>query len=112
MANPNVPGVLASAQLSAITQAIQGLDNQQLSWVSGYIAGLASAQGGGIATTEAPANQAQLTVLYGSQTGNAKGVAHAFAEKANAYGINAKVVSMADYQPIARSGRSSPGSCR
>lgn len=101
MANPNVPGVLASAQLSAITQAIQGLDNQQLSWVSGYIAGLASAQGGGIATTEAPANQAQLTVLYGSQTGNAKGVAHAFAEKANASGINAKVVSMADYKPRA-----------
>lgn len=101
MANPNVPGVLASAQLSAITQAIQGLDNQQLSWVSGYIAGLASAQGGGVATTEAPANQAQLTVLYGSQTGNAKGVAHAFAEKANASGVNAKVVSMADYKPRA-----------
>ncbi len=101
MANPNVPGVLASAQLSAITQAIQGLDNQQLSWVSGYIAGLASAQGGGVTTTEAPANQAQLTVLYGSQTGNAKGVAHAFAEKANASGVNAKVVSMADYKPRA-----------
>ena len=101
MTNPNVPGVLASAQLSAITQAIQGLDNQQLSWVSGYIAGLASAQGGGVATTEAPANQAQLTVLYGSQTGNAKGVAHAFAEKANASGVNAKVVSMADYKPRA-----------
>ncbi|MBE1287184.1 MAG: assimilatory sulfite reductase (NADPH) flavoprotein subunit [Alteromonadaceae bacterium] len=101
MANPNVPGVLAPAQLSAITQAIQGLDNQQLSWVSGYIAGLASAQGGVVATSEAPANQAQLTVLYGSQTGNAKGVAHAVAEKANASGVNAKVVSMADYKPRA-----------
>lgn len=101
MANPNVPGVLAPAQLSAITQAIQGLDKQQLSWVSGYIAGLASAQGGGVATTEASANQAQLTVLYGSQTGNAKGVAHAFAEKANASGVNAKVISMADYKPRA-----------
>lgn len=99
MANPNVPGVLAPAQLSAITQAIQGLDNQQLNWVSGYIAGLAAAQGGVVAATEASANQAQLTILYGSQTGNAKGVAQAFAEKANATGVPAKVVSMADYKP-------------
>ena len=99
MANPNVPGVLAPAQLSAITQAIQGLDHQQLSWVSGYIAGLAAAQGGVATTPEASSNHAQLTVLYGSQTGNAKGLAHAFADKANASGVNAKVISMADYKP-------------
>ena len=44
-------------------------------------------------------HSAQFTILYGSQTGNAKGVANAFGERAKAQGINAKVVSMADYKP-------------
>ena len=97
---PIQPGFIEPNQLNAITQAMSGLDNQQLTWLSGYTAGLAAA--GAVPAgqaTPAQTSSAQLTILYGSQTGNAKGVANAFGEQAKAEGINAKVVSMADYKP-------------
>jgi len=97
---PIQPGFIEPNQLNAITQAMSGLDSQQLTWLSGYTAGLAAA--GAVPegqATPAQTSSAQLTILYGSQTGNAKGVANAFGEQAKAGGINAKVVSMADYKP-------------
>jgi len=43
----SAPGaVLNEQQWNAITQAIAGLNRDQLTWVSGYAAGMAAAQGG------------------------------------------------------------------
>ena len=99
------PGaVLNEQQWNAITQAIAGLNRDQLTWVSGYAAGMAAAQGGAVAPQlAAPAAAAGyapvLTILYGSQTGNAKGVAQQFQAQAEAAGYTSKLISMADYKP-------------
>ena len=99
------PGaVLNEQQWNAITQAIAGLNRDQLTWVSGYAAGMAAAQGGAVAPQlAAPAaaagNAPVLTILYGSQTGNAKGVAQQFQAQAEAAGYTSKLISMADYKP-------------
>jgi len=101
----SAPGaVLSDQQWNAITQAIAGLNRDQLTWVSGYAAGMAAAQGGAVApvaqVASAPAGDAPtLTILYGSQTGNAKGVAAQCQAKAEEAGFNSKLVSMADYKP-------------
>ena len=101
----SAPGaVLNDQQWNAITQAIAGLNRDQLTWVSGYAAGMAAAQGGVVApaaqVASAPAGDAPtLTILYGSQTGNAKGVAAQCQAKAEEAGFNSKLVSMADYKP-------------
>ena len=101
----SAPGaVLNDQQWNAITQAIAGLNRDQLTWVSGYAAGMAAAQGGALApvaqVASAPAGDAPtLTILYGSQTGNAKGVAAQCQAKAEEAGFNSKLVSMADYKP-------------
>ena len=101
----SAPGaVLNEQQYNAITQAIAGLNRDQLTWVSGYAAGMAAAQGGAIApviqSATAPAGDAPtLTILYGSQTGNAKGIAAQCQAKAEAAGYSSKLVSMADYKP-------------
>lgn len=101
----SAPGaVLNDQQWNAITQAIAGLNRDQLTWVSGYAAGMAAAQGGAVApvaqVASAPAGDAPtLTILYGSQTGNAKGVAAQCQAKAEEAGFNSKLVSMADYKP-------------
>ena len=98
-------GVVEPNQLNQITQAITGLDSSQLTWVSGYIAGLAAAQDPNannlapIAITPVPESAGTLTIIYGSQTGNAKGIATAYQVKASEAGIPAKVISMADYKP-------------
>lgn len=101
----SAPGaVLNEQQWNAITQAIAGLNRDQLTWVSGYAAGMAAAQGGAVApmmqAQAAPVGDAPtLTILYGSQTGNAKGVAAQCQAKAEEAGFNSKLVSMADYKP-------------
>ncbi|MDC8832320.1 assimilatory sulfite reductase (NADPH) flavoprotein subunit [Alteromonas gilva] len=107
--NQNTPtvspgAILSEPQWNAITQAISGLNAQQLTWVSGYMAGLAAS---GQALPQAPAAGAvaavgdapTLTILFGSQTGNSKGVAQSLQAKMEAAGYTSKLVSMADFKP-------------
>ena len=87
---------LSESQLAQLQQATAGLDAVQTAWVSGYLAGVSQ----GPVTSAALAQSAgqSLTILIGSQTGNAKGVAQELAEQATAKGIPNKLVSMADYK--------------
>ncbi|MFC3093631.1 assimilatory sulfite reductase (NADPH) flavoprotein subunit [Alteromonas sediminis] len=97
---PNAGGVIAPQQLNAITQAIAGLDANQLTWVSGYLAGLAASGNVSAGTPAVSASSdASLTIMFGSQTGNAKSIAEGMFSQAQAQGINSKLVSMADYKP-------------
>lgn len=94
--------VLNESQWSQINQAIAPLNKEQLTWMSGYLAGLAHNQpdlGSQVVAQESTQPQASLTILYGSQTGNAKGLAQEYKEKAESQGIAATLVNMADYKP-------------
>ncbi|MEM1100539.1 MAG: assimilatory sulfite reductase (NADPH) flavoprotein subunit [Pseudomonadota bacterium] len=93
-----IPGAMAplsADQMAAMEALVKGLDPMQQAWVSGYMA--ASARGASPVLPVA-AEPATLTVLYGSQTGNAKHVASELAEAARARGLNAALVNMADYK--------------
>jgi len=84
-------------------QQLQGLVSQlnpvQQAWVSGYLAASAQlAAGQAIAPAAAAATSATLTIVYGSQTGNARHVAEALAALAKAKNIAAKVLDLADYK--------------
>ncbi|MGO1247628.1 MAG: assimilatory sulfite reductase (NADPH) flavoprotein subunit [Oceanisphaera sp.] len=91
---------LNEQQVHKLTQVAAELSATQLAWVSGYFYGI-SQQPGGVA---APAPQAQaqpagtLTIIYASQTGNAKGVAEELQAKASANGVAVKLVSAGDYK--------------
>lgn len=89
-----------ASQLSRISAAVSGLSKEQLIWASGYLAGL-SQMGASEAGSSAEASQAEnvITVLFGSQTGNSKHAAMAFAENAKNNGHSANVLSMSDYKP-------------
>ncbi|MDM7861430.1 assimilatory sulfite reductase (NADPH) flavoprotein subunit [Alteromonas sp. ASW11-36] len=96
------PGVLSPEQWNLITQAIAPLNREQLTWVSGYLAGLAATGASAAPTGEQSSQTASgdtFTVMYGSQTGNAKGVATQLHSRLQAAGVNAVLVSMADYKP-------------
>jgi sulfite reductase (NADPH) flavoprotein alpha-component len=100
--NPQAQSMqLSDLQLSQLTQAVAGLQKDQLIWASGYLAGMSVGAPASTAV-QAPVAQTQtatLTVLYGSQTGNTKHEASAFNEKLNAQGVKTNLVSMADYKP-------------
>lgn len=93
--------LLNEQQWQQLNAAVSGLDSTQLLWASGYLAGLAQAgqlSAAPVAQPEAATNKS-VTILYGSQTGNAKSLAEQYLEKAKADGINARLLNMADYKP-------------
>jgi len=86
---------LSVQQIDSLKQLTASMSAVELSWVSGYLAGISQS---GSTNAVAAAPTGKLTVLYGSQTGNAKGVASEVAEQAKAQGINVELVSMGNYK--------------
>lgn len=86
---------LSSGQVDKLKQLTAELSAVQLAWVSGYLA--ATSEQGTSAAPQASAEQT-VTILYGSQTGNGRGVASELAEKAQAQGYAVNLVSMSDYK--------------
>ncbi|MDZ4812225.1 MAG: assimilatory sulfite reductase (NADPH) flavoprotein subunit [Pseudomonadota bacterium] len=77
-----------------------GLDVRSLLWISGYAAGLAAAQQqGNVAAVAAEPAAAALSILYGSQTGNAKRAAEKLHDQALQAGIAARLLRLDDYTP-------------
>ncbi|HKE48352.1 MAG TPA: assimilatory sulfite reductase (NADPH) flavoprotein subunit [Rhodanobacteraceae bacterium] len=91
-----------SAQL---TRLVDGLDADVLYWLSGYLAAVGAQRRAGSASppvaapAAAAAPQASVTILYGSQTGNAKRVAEGLAREAEAGGLAVRLVR-ADAYPL------------
>src|SRR3954469_22331361 len=85
-----------------LTRLVDGLDQAALHWLSGYTAGLA-------ARGEAPVREAaplvaleaapQLTIVFGSQTGNARRIAENLAREAETAGLAVRLVR-ADAYPL------------
>ena len=93
---------LDTKQLASFKQSISDLSPLQLAWASGYLA--AKAESGTTVSSALPSSSvptATLTILYGSQTGNAKGVAKSLAAKASAEGLNVELKSMGEIKPKA-----------
>lgn len=99
-------GPISGPHLSKLTEAIQGLSQSELVWVSGYlyglaqfgqpVAGIATAGGASVSTVAEPV---VLTILFASQTGNAKAVAEQLQQSAAQQGIQARLVAINDYAP-------------
>ncbi|HHP5489802.1 TPA: assimilatory sulfite reductase (NADPH) flavoprotein subunit [Aeromonas veronii] len=91
---------LSDEQQRQLGQVLSTLNTQQLTWVSGYLYGLSQSGHQNVAASAAvAAPSGSLTILYGSQTGNAKGVATAIKAQAEARGLPVTLASMADYKP-------------
>jgi sulfite reductase (NADPH) flavoprotein alpha-component len=87
-----------------LARLVDGLDQAALHWLSGYTAGLAAHT---LAPLREPtlraavdvAPQPQLTIVYGSQTGNAKRVAEALVREAENAGLAVRLLR-ADAYPL------------
>ncbi|GLQ91800.1 assimilatory sulfite reductase (NADPH) flavoprotein subunit [Dyella acidisoli] len=80
-----------------VARLIDGLEAPALLWLSGYLAGVAGQRQLPGKSTAAEAShavdaQARLTILYGSQTGNAKRLAEDLGRRASAAGLAVRVV--------------------
>lgn len=94
---------LSDEQRTRTSQLLAELDSNQLYWLSGYLAGYLvsgpAAAGTSSGVTTNTSAEYQLTILVGTQTGNAEDVAGQMAARAAEKGIPAKVIDLADYKP-------------
>ncbi|MUH96801.1 assimilatory sulfite reductase (NADPH) flavoprotein subunit [Aliivibrio fischeri] len=94
---------LNDQQIGQLQQAASELSPQQLAWVSGYFWGISQTSGATQPINQATAavsNQpaGKLSIIFASQTGNAKGVAEALKEEAAAAGIAVELFDASDYK--------------
>ena len=88
---------LPEDKVDLLARLTDGLDAPGLWWLSGYAAGLAARPGARPAAAAEPA--ARLTVVFGSQTGNAKRLAEQLARQAEAAGLGVRLLR-ADAYPL------------
>lgn len=87
------PPGLGEERQALLRQLVDGLEPAQLYWIAAYAAQQASQP----AARPAAASVTRLTVLYGSQTGNARRVAERFAAEAEAAGLPVRLVRAGAY---------------
>jgi len=88
-----VPPGLGEDRQALLRQLVDGLEPAQLYWIAAY----AAQQAAHPAARQAPTPATRLTVLYGSQTGNARRVAERFAAEAEAAGLPVRLVRAGAY---------------
>ena len=95
---------LTEQQLGKLNELLAELNQSQKIWLSGYLNGLLGRENISGEATAVPVLQpeisepvANLTILFGTETGNSQELAEKLAGKAGFKNIKAKVVSMYDY---------------
>lgn len=91
---------LSAQQVQDLQKLVSQLNPIQQAWVSGYLAAAAQLASGGsnAGVASAPQQAAVLTILYASQTGNAKGVATKIKAAAEAQGVAVQLQDIASYK--------------
>ena len=95
---------LNNEQLNQFESLTEALNPVQLAWISGYYSALLSTQNQSVAKAAPVETQAiqpsttELTILYGSRTGNGEGLAKIAAEMASSMGMTAVLKNMETYK--------------
>jgi len=99
--NSVIPGntPLHPEQAAWLNNVLPTLAPEQLLWLEGFISGLRAGQARPAATAAVPPSASpELTVLYGSESGNSESLADLTVKAAQSSGFRAKAVNMADSQ--------------
>lgn len=89
----------APEQAAALNTILGSANAQQAAWLKGFFAGLIASDHGfgqGAGAAGAAGGSAPLTILFGSESGNAEGLADRVKDAAAVEGFACKVVDMAD----------------
>ncbi|MBY0223043.1 MULTISPECIES: assimilatory sulfite reductase (NADPH) flavoprotein subunit [Sporosarcina] len=95
-------------QVELLNRLLPSITETQQNWLSGYLTAISAAtsppSGSHIAVVERPAIEVptavkEITILYGSQTGNGQGVAEQAAAKLKEQSFDVTIQSMSDFKP-------------
>lgn len=96
-------------QVELLNQLLPALSGNQRIWLGGYLSAIQETEligiagGGGVALQEAPVAETavatqELTILYGSQTGNGQALAEELSRNLEADGLHVTLASMSDFK--------------
>ena len=94
-----LPTPLSPERSALLAQLAAGADASGLLWASGYLAGLARSLDAPVIAPAPATAVAPATIIYGSQTGNARRAAEALHAKLDAAGLPARLLR-ADAYPV------------
>ena len=86
-------------QIVELNQIISRTNAEQRTWLSGFLAGYQAATAPQPAAAAPPARRAPLTILFGTEFGNAEALADVARRAAGKLGFAARVLDMADATP-------------
>lgn len=97
---------LTEKQKIALNELVKEVSAEQIIWLNGFLEGRLAGMNGGAIHTETAAVEvaaiaavANLTILYGTETGNARELANKLKEKASFKNVSVNLFSMYDYDP-------------
>jgi sulfite reductase (NADPH) flavoprotein alpha-component len=91
-------------QIVALNRIISGSSAEQRTWLSGFLAGYQAASTPQPAAAAPPARRVPLTILFGTESGNAEALADVARKAAGKLGFAARVLDMADATPAQLAG--------
>lgn len=92
-------------QVELLNRLLPSITESQQSWLSGYLTAVsATTSSAGVAVQERPIVEVptavkEITILYGSQTGNSQGLAEQAATKLKEQSFDVTIQSMSDFKP-------------
>jgi sulfite reductase (NADPH) flavoprotein alpha-component len=89
----------APEQIEALNTVVADSTPLQRSWLAGFLAGVEAAGGQAAQPAAGARPRVPLTLLYGSESGNAEGLALKARKLAQRSGFDARVIDMADADP-------------
>ena len=90
--------MLVEQKLNTLLELINTSTNDELIWINGYLNGILAKQRTTEVQPEVKKGINKITITYGTETGNSKKLATAFAAKAKNHGVHAKVQSLDQYR--------------
>jgi Flavodoxin len=86
-------------QITALNRIMSVTSVEQRTWLRGFLAGYQAANGPQAAAAASPPRRAPLTILFGTESGNAEALADVARKAAGKLGFAARVLDMADATP-------------
>ena len=97
---------LTEKQKIALNELVKEVTAEQITWLNGFLEGRLAGMNGGTIYAETAvkevavsASVANLTIVYGTETGNARELANKLKEKASFRNVAVNLLSMYDYDP-------------
>ncbi|MDB5207409.1 MAG: sulfite reductase [Flavisolibacter sp.] len=89
--------MLSNIKIKKVQELVADLSRDEIIWLNGYLAGIVSKEAAAEVTPVVSA-VSKITIAYGTETGNSKKLATAFAAKAKQAKIQAKIIALEQYK--------------